>query len=350
MKKDELLPEIIKKCLDLDIKANYLYKTFSRADYMYGLKVFWKEMAEQEQEHVKFWEEMLDFAETMHLPMVFDKPFNIIKELDDIQQKSETLQEIAGETREISMAFVLAFKMEFALLHPAFNMLFQIYKNITGNPTPGDNYREHLQQFIDKLYDIGAMSPELEVLGEVIKRLWEENQQLYLYSDFDPLTEVYNRRGLLKVIEPLSNIARRNKYAIGMMMIDIDDFKKFNDTFGHLTGDDILKKVAGLIKNYIRKSDIVGRFGGEEFLVFLSQVKPDLIYRLANNLRKHISKEMKDKYNLTVSIGVSTGEIGENWLSDLEKMIKQADTAMYNAKKTGKNRVFRFNKEKERSE
>jgi len=161
----------------------------------------------------------------------------------------------------------------------------------------------------------------------------------------DPLTGVFNRRFLEESYEPIVSGILRRKTVLGVLMCDIDDFKKVNDLYGHDVGDLVLKQVATKIKHSIRKSDLVIRWGGEEFLVLLMDTKKGMALEIAEKIRKNISNLEIIKGNIiikkTISIGVSEFPIDS---ADFWETIKFADIALYIAKKTGKNKCVRFDK------
>jgi diguanylate cyclase (GGDEF)-like protein len=136
-------------------------------------------------------------------------------------------------------------------------------------------------------------------------------------------------------------VQRLNK-ELGCMMIDIDHFKDINDTYGHLVGDMILKEAAGLIMGSIRTYDIVGRYGGEEFLVVLPDTDFENTFTLAERVRKNIAGSLHKKAGvpikapITVSIGITSSSADDLSANDL---ILRADNSLYTAKRQGRNRV-----------
>jgi two-component system cell cycle response regulator len=151
-------------------------------------------------------------------------------------------------------------------------------------------------------------------------------------SIIDPLTGIYNRRHFNAVLDRIYEESNNQKTEFSLMIIDIDHFKRFNDTYGHDTGDIVLKTVVDTIKNNIRKNlDMFFRFGGEEFVIITSDKKDGAI-KLAQKLNgldyNHVEK-------ITISIGVSFFRKGVL----KEELIKIADMNLYKAKETGRNRV-----------
>ena len=122
-------------------------------------------------------------------------------------------------------------------------------------------------------------------------------------------------------------------------MIDIDHFKKVNDTYGHQFGDKVLKYVAATIKSNIRASDVLGRYGGEEFVVFLSSIEPASLQMVGEKIRTAVSNGNSGKGHVTISIGLCQNLIRNHVDSELEELIRIADEKLFEAKNAGRNRI-----------
>ncbi|RUM42165.1 MAG: GGDEF domain-containing protein [Desulfurobacterium sp.] len=152
----------------------------------------------------------------------------------------------------------------------------------------------------------------------------------------DILTGLFRREILYDLIEKEFHRSKRYGYHFSILMIDIDNFKKINDTYGHLFGDKVLKKVAETIRKTLRSSDIAIRYGGEEFLVILPHTDLESAKIVGERIRKTIERLDIDGIKITISVGIA-----DNTLSPgLEDLIRKADQALYIAKRTGKNRVI----------
>ena len=155
----------------------------------------------------------------------------------------------------------------------------------------------------------------------------------------DPLTKVYNRKYLDVLYFKL-----RKRMGFSLLMMDIDDFKKINDTYGHVFGDKVLANLGKVLLKCIRNYDDAIRYGGEEFLVVLYRANIEEAKKVAERIREMFSKieyEEVPGLKVTVSIGIAQGINGEN----LWDIIKKADQALYKAKKNGKNRVEVYGKD-----
>ena len=175
-------------------------------------------------------------------------------------------------------------------------------------------------------------------------KMQQKLQSLAKNAEEDPLTGLFNRRGLDHNLNMLLPYSIRNKNKVAMLVIDIDNFKKYNDSFGHPQGDQCLKYVAATISKTARRStDIAARIGGEEFIVFIHGTKDLEPVQLAEKIRSNIEAlQIKHSPSLgksviTVSIGVAA-MVPEN-MECVTELYKKADKALYKAKKNGRNVV-----------
>jgi len=153
----------------------------------------------------------------------------------------------------------------------------------------------------------------------------------------DQLTNLFNRHYLLEAANHRVAKAMRDNFSISLLMMDIDRFKSINDTYGHPAGDAVLKALARVLKQECRDEDIVSRFGGEEFVVFLDDCDAQTAKRIGERVRAKIEISRPESIDVTISIGVAELKNGKEGFADL---IKRADDAMYQAKHKGRNQVI----------
>lgn len=173
----------------------------------------------------------------------------------------------------------------------------------------------------------------------ISRRIEEEKEVLFNRSVTDPLTGLFNRLYFRTVMERAIAASKRFNMPYSLLMMDIDDFKIINDSFGHLTGDNVLKEIGRILQGMMRACDIAVRYGGEEFAVLLTDNGIEGACHFAERLRDQIEccsgKETGDN-KITVSIGLTQFKTDDSCMEDI---IKRADEALYMAKKNGKNRV-----------
>ena len=152
----------------------------------------------------------------------------------------------------------------------------------------------------------------------------------------DTLTKTLNRYAIDREMTYYISVAQRHSVPFSLLMLDIDYFKKINDSYGHYTGDVVLKNISKLMSKNIRKIDKLGRWGGEEFIIILHTTSEDIAKKIAEKLRKVIENHTIDtKYKITASIGVTSYKEGDTKKS----LLARVDDALYRAKKKGRNRV-----------
>lgn len=176
----------------------------------------------------------------------------------------------------------------------------------------------------------------------------DAEQELYYQATHDSLTGLYNRRHMEGSALREYNAIQRHQRALSVVMLDIDHFKKVNDTYGHDIGDKVLMSLAKTLESKLRRTDLLYRCGGEEFVILFPETEAAEAYMLANKLCKTISNQsiyIDDKISIQVSVsmGVYTANGTEN--GGYEEMIQRADRAMYAAKSSGRNRVVAYTPE-----
>lgn len=182
-----------------------------------------------------------------------------------------------------------------------------------------------------------VLDPKVKSNLSIILRQLESNiDLLYELATIDEKTGAYNNKFFKTISEMELDKAKRKIGPLSLMILDLDNFKKLNDTYGHLIGDDILKRLAFVLKNNIRKYDIISRFGGEEFVILLPNTQIKRAKLVCERMRREVQndRELK-KYSVTFSGGLTEYKKGDS----VKKMQLRADKAVYQAKKKGKNRI-----------
>lgn len=159
-------------------------------------------------------------------------------------------------------------------------------------------------------------------------------------ATIDQLTSLYMRSMFDEMLKQEFQQYLRNNQKLSIMMLDLDDFKHFNDTYGHQGGDEALKIMGNILLNTVRKSDIACRYGGEEFVVIMPQTNIKMAFDVAQRIRQKIEDTDINGKSLTVSIGVSETTVS---MKNADELLKMADDALYQAKANGKNQLVNAN-------
>lgn len=192
------------------------------------------------------------------------------------------------------------------------------------------------------LYENNKAIGAVEIFNVLSKKIHiseDQVQQLKELALHDQLTDLPNRRKIESVINNKIEDFRTLDIGYGILFIDIDYFKKFNDDYGHTLGDEMLKVVGNTLNQPIRETDIAGRWGGEEFIVVLSGVNNKALNRIAETTRMLVENSVIRYDNKSINATVSIGGTMAKKNDDLQSIIKRADQLMYQSKNLGRNRV-----------
>jgi len=221
-----------------------------------------------------------------------------------------------------------------------------VFSDITGKKDLEMELLEKNAEMEKTLWEMAEVKDALEARAGELMRATEElkvlNEKLNQLSITDGLTEIYNHRHFQdRLGEEVERVDRAKEGVVSLLFLDIDEFKRFNDTYGHQCGDMVLRQLAGILKNSVRHIDILARYGGEEFAVILPNAKAEegalVGRRICEAVRStpfYLGEGTSAR--VTVSIGVGTHTHGQGEKAGL---IRKADNALYAAKAKGKDRV-----------
>ncbi|HEY7026636.1 MAG TPA: diguanylate cyclase [Gemmatimonadales bacterium] len=182
----------------------------------------------------------------------------------------------------------------------------------------------------------GEVGDLTRVFNNMVDRLRESREELERLSTLDGLTGLANRRHLLSRLALESSRAKRGHHSFAVLMVDVDNFKAYNDSYGHLAGDEVLVRLAEIMRECCREVDCAARYGGEEFLVLLTETGMEGAVEVAERVRARLASETFAGGRITLSVGVASyPEFGES----PEAVIMSADVALYQAKHLGRDRV-----------
>ena len=200
-----------------------------------------------------------------------------------------------------------------------------------------DEFNRLLSRIHDQRNELRAWGSRLELeVAERTRELEQSNRRLAELSVTDQLTQLYNRAKLDQTLLHEVSRAERYGHGFGLILLDVDHFKQVNDSYGHQVGDQVLVAVAGLLAGHIRAMDILGRWGGEEFLIVCPNTDLEGVGALAEHLRARLAEQsMPTVGTKTASFGAAAWRAGDS----VESLVARADQALYAAKEGGRNRV-----------
>ncbi len=220
------------------------------------------------------------------------------------------------------------------------NMLFYMAVvwagyHISGLVIP---YSDEESRIMDMITSVPMCFIALATMVIYVRKAYDNNNKRLIHlATKDELTGIYNRRSLSELLERKINDNRRGESGFVVMMLDIDFFKRVNDTYGHGFGDMVLQKFAETVQNALRRQDALARYGGEEFVAVLNSVEPASAIEIAERIRAAVSDiSFGNELKITVSIGVSQSKPGDT----AETLLARADTNLYTAKQNGRDQVI----------
>ena len=183
------------------------------------------------------------------------------------------------------------------------------------------------------------------LVGLIIK-IHQLEEEMWILATFDALTGLMTRRAFLASCETVYEVAVRSQSTLAVIYIDMDDFKKINDTYGHPGGDEVLKSFGSVVSECKRKSDLVGRIGGEEFAMVLHNTDSDGALEFSNKIRALAKNKTVTFAGQTIDYNMSVGVtvLDKDNPLPLDQLMRNADTALYQAKALGKDRVVCYEK------
>lgn len=335
------LSTILDLCIRIDQTAGDLYTSLSASAGSEALKGFWGKMAAEGQAHLEYWQRLKMLAASNELPQAFEDPDQVSRELEQRAEQIEALQGQWEKDKSFNNAFVVAYRLESYKLHPALRTLSQYFRPMTDGKIPEDQELDetNINAFVTALRKYGQATPELELVGETLQRLWDQNKILSELALVDPLTNLLNRRGFFVMARQMAYLSKRNRISIAVLMVEIDNFKAINELFGPQRGDEILKAVGDTLKAALRRSDLIARYGGDEFIVMLPDTSEEGSVTVAHKLIIAVLDARPCGVMVTVSIGVAEEIMKEDIDQEFANLIHHAEGNLVVAKSNGKNQV-----------
>jgi diguanylate cyclase (GGDEF)-like protein/PAS domain S-box-containing protein len=278
------------------------------------------------------------------------KVFVDIVALEDHSKLSHGFEEM-GQGGEIQLGILVVnqrgdrIPVEFIGI-PKEELVFITLRDLRERLRNEENWERTRKELVEKVQERDQYARELQAMKDAYKERLKEiekmREEALILSYMDDLTGMYNHRFFIQQLTTEVNRQKRYPSQLSLLMIDIDYFKDYNDTNGHLAGDQILKAISIIIQHAVRQSDFVARYGGEEFCAILINAGQEEALAIAERIRENVAETHFPNENaqpngdLTVSVGVATYSPTISTVTDL---IREADNALYQAKRAGRNRV-----------
>lgn len=295
-------------------------------------------MAEEKRLHVDWWSDLLVAWESGLVP-------DIAEEADLGARLTELAEEVHSAIPELfeqltpDEMLTLAAQVEFFMLDPVLGELTDLMRP-GGRPEMSRTHSVYIMRLIDAIESRYAAESLARFLARVLRRAYRDQQRLAALAVRDPLTGLYNRRGLLSHLRQWLSWSARYDRPLGVALIDVDGFKAINDRYGHATGDAALQAISTVISDVVRSSDLVGRFGGDEFVVLAPETgEADLIALLTRIVDAVRATRLDAQPDLALSVSSGGAWAPGGVDIALEEFIAAADASLYAAKSAGRNRA-----------
>jgi len=330
---------ILLLCVDLDSRASVVYAALAEACRDDEVRLTFQRMGAEELAHVQWWKELLSAWEEGLVPDVADES-TLLGRLRELAQEVEMLipEDYSGLTTDGMLD--LAAHMEFFMLDPVFGELLDLV-NPGSTMEHHEAYSRHVMRLVSCIESRHSRGELAHFLARVLARSFEDQQRLSALAMHDPLTGLYNRRGFYGYVRQWASWSARYGHPLGILLVDIDRFKDINDTFGHPAGDEALRAIASSLGQAVRTSDVVGRYGGDEFAILAPEASAEelelLMERILNVVRATGYFASDESVELSVSVGAALMDGGVS--ATPEQLLAAADHSLYGAKAAGRDRA-----------
>jgi len=317
--------------------AHRLYRDFAGQAEDPELRRFWTELSDDEGSHLDFWKTLAG-SDLSVLPML------LVDDRDSLIQTLQRTLEVAGEmvdrlgperSAEVTLeeSLTMAYRLEMYMLDSSFQTLFQSLRFLDEDFDPVAEYDTHINRFVEGLTRFGQHLPQTELLAETLHRLWRENKILASQALEDGLTGALNRRGFMTMAGQVCALMRRGGLPVGLIMVDLDRFKRLNDSRGHAAGDRALVMTVQVMRQLLRESDVIGRYGGDEFVILLPDT--DNTEMVRERLKNALDHSLGETFGITATTAAAQGHMAcDRTMECLEGLMSMADRRLCTLKET----------------
>ncbi len=342
----EIVRDILEICVELDSLAATTYSAMSEHCSDPELAEVFEQLAIEENSHVGWWLELLEAWSQGLVPDVVTHPDTLVRSLEQVREDVHASLPEDISTLTPAQMIELATQLEFFMLDSVFSDLIELAEpGRTGHHR--DAYTQHITKLVKAIGQAGESDTLARFLSRVLERALRDNVTLSRHATRDTLTGLFNRRGILAHLEQWVSWAHRYEHPLALLLVDVDSFKKINDSYGHPVGDEVLTKVAEALRSSTRDSDLVARYGGDEFAVVAPETKAEDYQAFVDRIMESVRDiDCRDEHGVRVLLSVSIGgavliphEEPESAQKTIDSLFAAADTSLYEAKKHGRDRA-----------
>jgi len=332
---------ILELCARMDEFAQATYEKMAATCANPELSEVFRRMAVEENSHIEWWRELLSAWDQGLVPDVVNDTEGLERHMRQLHD--EMLSTAPSDFTEVDddAKLDIAARLEFFLLDPIFGELLDLTEP-GGARVHREAYARHLERIVSAIEMHYSRAELARFLARVLRRAWRDNLALAAFASRDPLTGLYNRRGLMVHLDQWHSWAARYGRPLGVLLIDVDDFKKVNDMHGHSVGDLALRAVGTALEAGLRGSDLVARYGGDEFAIIAPETGAEELDMLAKRLVDGVREtplEDWDGSKIPLSISVGAAVLLSADGAKIDGLLAAADASLYEAKQAGKGRT-----------